>query len=61
MKTYKYLYGQVVAFEILYWAYRKAWKGKRDQENIASFKINLETNLLKLQDELEACNYKPGV
>jgi len=60
MKTYKHLYAQVTAFENLYCAYRKARKGKRDQENIAGFEINLETNLLKLQGELEAFTYKPG-
>lgn len=60
MKTYKNLYPEVISFNNLYWAYREARKGKRDQVNIADFEFNLETNLLKLQRELKSCNYKPG-
>jgi hypothetical protein len=40
MKTYKHLYTNIIAFENLYWAYRKARKGKRDQEKIADFEFN---------------------
>ena len=60
MKTYKNLFPKIISFENLYWAYRKARMGKRDQETVANFEFNLESNLLKLQEELESFTYKPG-
>jgi RNA-directed DNA polymerase len=60
MKTYKNLYPQVHSFENLYRAYRTARLGKRDQEVVADFEFNLETNLLRLQRELQEHSYWPG-
>ncbi len=60
VKRYKQLYAQIVSFENLFAAYRKAAKGKRGQANVADFEFNLETNLLQLQAELYSHAYRPG-
>jgi RNA-directed DNA polymerase len=60
MKTYKYLYAQITAFENLYWAYCAARRGKRDRVAVADFEFDLEHNLLELQRELEQQTYRPG-
>ncbi|MBN1485614.1 MAG: RNA-dependent DNA polymerase [Chloroflexia bacterium] len=60
MKRYKNLYPQVVSFANLHEAYRKAAKGKRGQPNVASFELELEANLFRLQEELESKTYHPG-
>lgn len=60
MKSYKNLYPEIISFPNLYYAYRKARKGKRDQEEIADFEFNLESNLLSLQKELASFTYQPG-
>jgi retron-type reverse transcriptase len=60
MKVYRDLYPQVVSFENLYLAYRKAARGKRGQPPVAAFEFDLEANLFRLQDELEAETYYPG-
>jgi hypothetical protein len=52
VKRYGNLYPQVVAFENLYRAYRKAAKGKRGQANVADFEFDLAHNLLTLQARL---------
>jgi retron-type reverse transcriptase len=60
VKRYGNLYPQVVAFENLYRAYRKAAKGKRGQANVADFEFDLAHNLLTLQAELTGQTYRPG-
>jgi RNA-directed DNA polymerase len=60
LKTYKNLYPQICKFENLYQAYRLARRGKRDRAAVADFEFNLEANLLRLQDELQAQIYAPG-
>lgn len=60
VKRYGNLYPQVVAFENLYRAYRKAAKGKRGQAKVAAFEFDLEPNLLALQAELVKQTYLPG-
>ncbi len=57
---YTDLYPRICSFENLHLAYRKARKGKRGKESTASFEYDLEKELLKLRDELEAGNWKPG-
>lgn len=42
MKTYKHLYPQIHDFENLYWAFRKARRGKRKSPDVAAFEFNLE-------------------
>lgn len=61
MKTYKHLYPQVVDFENLYLAYRKARKGKRGRVQSAVFERAQEDELLNLQEELQTFTYKPGL
>lgn len=60
MKSYKNLYARVWAFESLYWAFRAARAGKRDQAAVANFELNLEQELLQLSDELREQRYRPG-
>ena len=60
MKTYRHLYSRVTDFENLYWAYRKARKGKRGKTPAASFERVQEEELLRLQDELRTKTYYPG-
>lgn len=60
MKTYKNLFAQVTAFETLYQAYQLARRGKRDRVAVADFEFNLEGNLLRLQEGLQAQTYQPG-
>ena len=60
MKTIKNIYPQVYAFSNLLLAARKAQKGKRKQQNVASFNFNLEKKLLELKEQLENKSYIPG-
>ena len=43
MKRYGNLYPQIVEFENIYLAARKAKKGKRFRDNVLEFNYNLET------------------
>ncbi len=60
MKTYRHLYPQVVEWDNLYWAYRKARKGKRSRPSVASFEFRQEEYLVQLQHELKSKTYQPG-
>ncbi len=60
MKTYKNLFSNIFAFENLFYAARKARKGKRMQENTGKFFANLEYELIALQQELQEKRYRPG-
>ena len=60
MKRYGNLYPQIVEFENIYLAARKAKKGKRFRDNVLEFNYNLETQLLKIQQELIDKTYQPG-
>lgn len=60
MKTYKGLYPEVCAFNRLYFAWRKARRGKRYRESSAAFECNLDAELLALHRELSAETYQPG-
>jgi len=60
-KTFKHLYPQIYDFENLYRAYRKARKGgKRKNEEVAAFELDLEANLWRLYHELCTKTYQPG-
>jgi RNA-directed DNA polymerase len=50
MKRLANLWPQVVAFENLYLAYRKARRGKQGKAEVADFGLNLE---------LETCKHRP--
>jgi RNA-directed DNA polymerase len=60
VKTYKNLYPRIYEFDNLYWAYRKARKGKRSRPDVAAFEFNLEFELPQLQEELETEIYRPS-
>ncbi len=59
-KTYKNLWPDVVSFENLLLAARKAQKGKRFKDYTARFNLNLEKELFRLRRELTERTYRPG-
>ncbi|MBN1147367.1 MAG: group II intron reverse transcriptase domain-containing protein [Anaerolineales bacterium] len=60
MKRHKCLYPQIVEFENLRLAFKRAARGKRSRPDVADFEYHLEENLLALQDELLGEIYRPG-
>ena len=60
MKRYGNLWPQVVEFENLLLAARKAQRGKRFQENVLRFNYHLEIQLHQLQLALIEKSYQPG-
>ena len=61
MKRYGQLWEQVIAFDNLLLAARKAQKGKRFRANVLAFNYNLEQELQQLQADLSQHTYQPGV
>lgn len=59
-KTYKNLWTELISFENLLLAARKAQKGKRFKDSTALFNLNLEKELLKIQRQLSEKKYAPG-
>lgn len=53
-------YADIHDWENLYWAYRKAAKGKRARGPAAEFEFRLEDNLITLRDEISSESYQPG-
>ncbi len=60
MKRHAGLFAQVVRFDNLLLAARKAARGKRDRPTVARFELDLERELLTLQQALAAGSYCPG-
>jgi len=60
MKRYGNLYPQIIEFENILLAAHKAQTGKRFRENILAFNYNLESELVRLQQELADKTYQPG-
>lgn len=60
MKRYGNLYNQLVSFENLLSASRKARVGKRTKMGCATFEMYLEDELLQIQQELLDKSYQPG-
>ena len=60
MKRYGNLWPQVVDFQNLWQAAQQAQRGKRFRDNVLAFNYNLESELLRLQEELLTQTYKPG-
>ncbi len=54
------LYNQIISFDNLYLAWRKARKGKTKKKYVIEFEKYLERNLLDLQFELKNQFYKPS-
>ncbi len=60
MKRYGNLYPQIIEFENLLLATRKAQRGKRFRENVLAFNYDLEKELVQLQNQLKTKTYQPG-
>ena len=60
MKRLGGIWPRLVSFENLLLAYRKARRGKGRSPDVARFALNLETELLRLQRELQTDTYRPG-
>jgi retron-type reverse transcriptase len=60
MKRLGRIWPEVISFENLLSAYRKARKGKQSKPAIAEFTLNLESELLSLQQDLVDFSYQPG-
>lgn len=60
MKRLGYLWDEVIAFDNLLLAYRKARKGKRSRDEVACFDLNLEYELFSIQQDLVQQQYQPG-
>jgi retron-type reverse transcriptase len=60
VKTYNSLYPNIYAFNRLYFAWRKARRNKRYTASAAAFEQNLDTELLRLHQELQDERYQPG-
>lgn len=54
------LFGGIARFDVLYNAWRKAIRGKRRKPGAAAFTANLETNLLRLERQLQNQTWRPG-
>jgi formylglycine-generating enzyme required for sulfatase activity/energy-coupling factor transporter ATP-binding protein EcfA2 len=55
------MYAELCSWDNLILAYRRASKGKRGHPSVAAFEHRLEDNLLRLQAELLARTYRPGL
>ena len=60
MIRYGNLWHRVIDLENLYQASRQAQQGKRFWDNVLAFNYNLESELFKLQEELQTKTYQPG-
>ena len=59
-RRHSQLFARIADFQALYAAARRAVKGKRKKPGAASFFANLERELLVLERQLRAGNYRPG-
>lgn len=59
IKRYGNLYSQIISFENLLLAAKKAQKGKRYRDNVLAFNYHLESELLQIQTELHNQTYQP--
>lgn len=60
MNRHGNLWPQIVSFENLLAASRKAQRSKRYRDNVLEFNDRLEPNLLQLQAQLRDHTYQPG-
>ncbi len=59
MKTYKKLWKKLYSYENLFFAYKKARKGRSKKYYVIEFEKDLRKNLLQLQKELIEKTYSP--
>jgi hypothetical protein len=60
VKSHGGLYPQIVSFENLFSAARRAALGKKTRPDVARFLFDLEMNVLQLREELLSQSYRPG-
>lgn len=60
MKRLSGLWEEVISFDNLLLAYKKARKGKSSRNEVAWFDLDLEKELLRLQQRLSTKQWKPG-
>ncbi len=60
MKRLNHLWEQIVSFDNLLLAYKKARKSKRGRREVAYFSLELEKELLKIQTALQQQYWKPS-
>jgi retron-type reverse transcriptase len=60
MKRLGRIWPELIRFDNLLSAYRKARKGKQSARSVAEFSLNLESELLSLQEQLTDLTYRPG-
>jgi len=60
MKRKGYLFEKLYSFENLYAAFKKAFKGSGRTEEACRFHFHLESELLKLKEELKSDTYRPA-
>lgn len=59
MKRHGYLFAEIVSFDSLMRAARRAYRGKKDKSRVAAFCFDLENEVIALQKELKSRIYKP--
>jgi retron-type reverse transcriptase len=59
MKRHGHLFEQITTFENLYLAAKKAARGKKNKPRVALFLFHLETELFKIQEQLQNGNWQP--
>lgn len=59
MRRAKGLFDQLVRFDNLHLAARKAFRGKKDRGSVALFYFGMENELIQLQEELIERTYRP--
>ncbi len=59
-KTIRNVYDEAVSFDKILMAHKKARRGKREKKEVIIFKLNLESEILRLEEELKHGRYKPG-
>jgi RNA-directed DNA polymerase len=60
MKRLNNLWQQIITFDNLLLAYKKARYGKQQKQSVAQFTLNLESELFTLQQQLIEGSYQPG-
>ncbi len=60
MKRINGLFDKLITYENLYTAFKKAYRGCSKSREAMGFNVRLETELIKLRNELTRRNYKPG-
>ena len=59
-KTIRNVYDKAVSFDNILMAHKKARRGKREKKDVIIFELNLESEILRLEEQLRYGKYKPG-